>query len=142
MRLSRYTVFIVLLLSAAVSFAQKEDWLPVTQQDLQYKEVPGNPGAPAVRLYYAQYIDDNTSSLFIYERVKILNEKGLQPGRTYADVEIPLITFADIVETIADLKARTIKPDGSIVEFNGKTFEKVRYKSRGDKIAVKAFSMP
>lgn len=127
------------------SFAQKEDWLPVTPQDLQYKEVPGNKGASAVRLYYAQHINDNTSSWFVYERIKILNEKALNPdarGKTYADVEIPLFNFEDIVETITDLKARTIKPDGTIVDFTGKPFEKTIYKSRGNKIAVKAFSMP
>ena len=45
-------------------------------------------------------------------------------GNSYADVEIPFLTFGDFVEQITDLKARTIKPDGSIVEFNGKAFEK------------------
>jgi hypothetical protein len=133
------------LLFSLTAFAQKEDWLPITPQDLQYKEVPGQKGAAAVRLYYAQYINDNTSSCFIYERIKILNEKALNPdsrGKTYADIEIPIFTFAGIVENITDLKARTIKPDGSIVEFTGKPFEKVVFKGRGDKISVKAFSMP
>ena len=126
-------------------FAQKEDWLPVTPQDLQYKEVPGNKGASAVRLYYAQYINDSTASCFFYQRIKILNEKALNPdarGKTYADVEIPILTIGGVVVSITDLKARTIKPDGSIVEFTGKPFEKVVFKGRGDKLAVKAFSMP
>jgi hypothetical protein len=122
--------------------AQKEDWLPVTPQDLQYKEVPGNKGAAAVRLYYAQYINDNTASCFFYQRIKILNEKALAGGNSYADVEIPIFTLGDLVEQISDLKARTIKPDGSIVEFTGKPFEKVAFKGRGVRISVKAFSMP
>jgi hypothetical protein len=112
---------------------------------MQFKDVPGNKGASAVRLYYAQYINDNTSSCFVYERIKILNEKALNPdsrGKTYADVEIPVFSFGNIVENVTDLKARTIKPDGSIVEFNGKPFEKVVFKGRGDKVSVKAFSMP
>jgi hypothetical protein len=145
MRIARYCLSVVCFLAPLVSFAQKDDWLPVTPQDLQYKEVPGNKGASAVRLYYAQHINDNTSSWFIYERIKILNEKALNPdarGKTYADVEIPLFNFDDIVETITDLKARTIKPDGTIVEFTGKPFEKIIYKSRGNKISAKAFSMP
>src|SRR6476660_5899395 len=142
MRTVRYFSLALCFLFSIACFAQKEDWLPVTPQDLQYKEVPGNKGASAVRLYYAQYINDNTSSWFVYERIKILNEKGLTPGKTYADVEIPLFTFEDIVETITDLKARTIKPDGTIVEFTGKPFEKTVFKGRGNKITVKAFSMP
>ncbi|HYX53061.1 MAG TPA: DUF3857 domain-containing protein [Candidatus Limnocylindrales bacterium] len=133
------------LLFTLAAFGQKQDWLPITQQDLQYKEVPGNKGASAVRLYYAQYLDDNTSTCFIYQRIKILNEKALNPdsrGKTYADVEIPILTITGIVEDIADLKARTIKPDGSILDFTGKPYEKVIFKGRGDKLSVKAFSMP
>jgi hypothetical protein len=145
MRIARYLSLALCFLVSLGALAQKEDWLPVTPQDLQYKEVPGNKGASAVRLYYAQYINDNTSSVFVYERIKILNEKALNPdsrGKTYADVEIPLNVVEDIVQTITDLKARTIKPDGSIVEFNGKPFEKTVFKGRGVKLAVKAFSMP
>src|SRR5882724_8744834 len=145
MRIARYCLLVVCFLAPLVSFAQKEDWLPVTPQDLQYKDVPGNKGASAVRLYYAEYINDNTSSCFVYERIKILNEKALNPdsrGKTYADVEIPILTFAGIVENIIDLKARTIKPDGSLVDFTGKPFEKVVFKGRGNKFSVKAFSMP
>ncbi len=122
--------------------AQKEDWLPVTPQDLEFKDVPGNKGASAVRLYYAQYINDNTASCFFYQRIKILNDKALVGGSSYADVEIPILTLGDFVEDIRDLKARTIKPDGSIVEFTGKPFEKVVFKGRGNKLAVMAFSMP
>ncbi|HMC29809.1 MAG TPA: DUF3857 domain-containing protein [Candidatus Angelobacter sp.] len=141
MKVIRFLPLFLCLFSLA-SFAQKEDWLPVTQQDLQYKEVPGNKGAPAVRLYYAQYINDNTASCFFYERIKILNEKALAGGNSYADVELPILTLGDLVENITDLKARTIKPDGSIVEFTGKPFEKVVFKGRGNKFAVKAFTMP
>jgi len=36
-------IFIVFLVVSAR--AQKEDWLPVTQQDLEIKQVPGSPGA-------------------------------------------------------------------------------------------------
>jgi hypothetical protein len=145
MRAMRYFPLVVCLFVASALSAQKEDWLPVTPQDLALKEVAGNKGAAAVRLYYAQYIDDNTASCFFYQRIKIMNEKALNPddrGHTYADVEIPILTIGDFVEDITDLKARTIKPDGSIVEFTGKPFEKVVFKGRGNKLAVKAFSMP
>src|SRR5690348_6595092 len=120
MRFVRYCLFVACLLSAVVSYAQKEDWLPVTQEDLQYKQVPGNPGAPAVRLYYRNAIDDNTTSEFIYERIKILNDKGVR----YADVNIPVLTEFGIFIRVNNLKARTIHPDGSIVEFTGQPYEK------------------
>ncbi len=60
MRIARYLSLALCFLVSLGALAQKEDWLPVTPQDLQYKEVPGNKGASAVRLYYAQYINDNT----------------------------------------------------------------------------------
>src|SRR5215471_16104585 len=151
MRLFRYFLLAVLLSTGLVCFGQNEDWLPITDQDRQFKDVPGNPGASAVRLYYAHYIDDNASAEFFYERIKILNEKALNPnedGKTYADVEIPVINLVgvpyglNLIVRMVDLKARTIHPDGSIVEFNGKVFEKTRYKGREGKLAFKAFSMP
>lgn len=134
MRFVRYCVLIVSLLTAAVSFAQKEDWLPVTPQDLQMKDVPGQPGASAVRLYYANYIDDNVFTEFNYYRTKILTDVG----KKYADVQIEMPPGV----TISDLKARTIRPDGSIVDFTGKPFEKTIFKSRGLKAVAKAFTMP
>src|SRR5437764_6119738 len=138
MRFVRYCLFVACLLSAVVSFAQSEDWLPLTQEDMQYKQVPGNAGAPAVRLYFRHAIDDDSLSEFVYERIKILNEKGKQ----YADVEIPILSEFGIVISASNLKARTIHPDGSIVEFPGQPFEKTIYKGRGNKLAVKAFTMP
>lgn len=142
MRVLRFLPLLLCLSLSIAASAQKEDWLPVTPQDLQYKDVPGYKGASAVRLYYAQYINDNTASCFFYQRIKILNDKALAAGNSYADVEIPILRVGDFVEDITDLKARTIKPDGSIIEFNGKPFEKVVFKGRGNKFAVKAFSMP
>src|SRR5437588_2846349 len=138
MRFIRYCVFVACLLSAAMSYAQSEDWLPITQDDLQYKQAPGNPGAAAVRLYYRHAIDDNTFSEFVYERIKILNEKGKQ----YADVEIPVLTFSGTFISITNQKGRTMHADGSIVEFSGQPFEKTLFKGRGNRLAVKAFTMP
>ncbi len=84
MKWVRYFALLVCLASSAFCFAGGEDWLPVTPQDLEFKQVPGNPGAPAVILYHRHDIDDNTQSEFRYFRIKVLNAKGQQ----YADVEI------------------------------------------------------
>src|SRR5260221_9230047 len=134
MRHVRKLLPLLCLFSSLAAFAQKEDWLPITPQDLQYKEVPGNKGASAVRLYYAQYINDSTASCFFYQRIKILNEKALNPdarGKTYADVEIPILTIGGVVVCITDLNGRTIKPDGSILVVNDKPFWKMGFQRRG-----------
>ncbi|MGZ4877824.1 MAG: DUF3857 domain-containing protein, partial [Candidatus Angelobacter sp.] len=129
-----YLSFALLLVFIAPASAQKEDWQPIAQDDLNINQVPGNPGADAVQLYYANYIDDSAGSEFVYHRVKILTESG----KKYADVEIT----AGINNDVGNLKARTIHPDGSIVEFTGKPFDKTIFKGRGIKWNAKTFTMP
>jgi hypothetical protein len=119
--------------SVAPAMAQKEDWLPITQQDLG-KQVPGNPGADAVQLYYADYINDQERTEFFYRRIRVLNEKG----NRHADVEIVIPPEF----SLSGLKARTIHPDGKIIEFTGKPFQKTIIKSRGVKVLAKTFTMP
>ncbi|HEY2497368.1 MAG TPA: DUF3857 domain-containing protein [Candidatus Angelobacter sp.] len=133
--LLRRIVLMGCCLFSLASFAQKEDWLPVAPEELQIKEVPGDPGAAAVQLYYANYIDDSDSHEFVYHRIKILNESGI---KQYADIEISGGFYVDV----SNLKARTIHPDGSVVEFAGKPFDKTIFKSRGIKWTSKAFTMP
>lgn len=114
--------------------AQKEDWIPITPQDWQVKEAPGDSGAPAIQLYYADFRDDSRQYQFVYRRIKVLNDKGKQ----YASVEIPLPPYAHFL----DLKARTIRPDGRIVEFTGKPFEKIAVRTRDTKVLTETFTLP
>lgn len=122
------------LLFALPSYGQKEDWLPITSQDLSIKEVPGAPNAAAIQLYFADYIDDQEQTEFFYRRIKVLSDKG----ESYADVEV--LVPPDC--SIRGLKARTIHPDGSIVEFTGKAFQKIVMKGPGLKVMARAFSLP
>jgi hypothetical protein len=114
--------------------ADQHDWLPITDQDMQIKSVPGNNSAPAIQLNYQHFIDDVKRSEFFYKKIKILNEKGLK----YADVEIPVYPG----KSVRELKGRTIHPDGKIIEFTGKPFQKTLIKTRGVKVLAKAFSLP
>lgn len=135
MKFARLSLFLALLaISVVPARAQKEDWLPVTQQDLEFKQVPGSPGADAVQLYFADFINDEEQTEFFYQRIKVLNEKG----NRLADVEITIPPDG----SISGLKARTIHPDGKIVEFTGKPFQKTVIKARGIKVLAKAFTMP
>ena len=139
MRFLRLCIVFALCACAVSAFAQKEDWLPITPQDLSVNSVPGNPGAPAIQLYYSHMINDEQLAedggyAFYYRRIKILNDKGLR----YADVEIPIFPG----ESLSSLKARTIHPDGKIIDFTGKPFEKTLIKGRGLKIQAKTFTLP
>jgi len=139
----RRFILTALILTASVVFAgdkgdksaeKLEPWLPVTQQDLQMKAVPGAPDASAVQLYYSYYKDEDSSLIFIYRRIKILRE----PGKSYADAHIEL----EPNESLKEVQARTIHPYGSIIEFKDKVFEKVVWKYRGRKMVVKSLTLP
>jgi transglutaminase-like putative cysteine protease len=131
----RSLIFVCCVISASLSFAQQQDWLPINPQELQMKEFPAAPGAPAVQLYYAEFRDDEHDDQYVYRRIKILNEKGIEK---YADVEIP----EDPYETVGNIKARTIHPDGKIIDFNGETFEKTVMKTRDYKFHARTFALP
>jgi transglutaminase-like putative cysteine protease len=99
------------------------------------KDNPAAPGAHAMILYRQEHIDSADSFSKHYLRIKIFTKEGLQ----HANVEIPYLKGSD---HITDIKARTIKPDGTVVEFKGDVFDKVVYRRKGVKVHVKTFSMP
>jgi hypothetical protein len=110
---------------------------PVSPDELKMTSEPQAPGAPAIILFRQVDRDDNihTPHEDNYLRVKILTEEG----RKQANIEIPFFKqFYDVV----NVKARTIKPDGSIVNFDGQVFEKELLKERGAKVLAKTFTLP
>lgn len=125
---------LLLLTFSTPSQAQNEDWIQITPQYMQLKEVPGDPGASAIQLYYADFIDDELHNEFYHVAIKVLNEKG----KKYADVEIDVPPEG----SVSGLKARTIEPDGRVVEFSGKPFQKTIFKAKGIKVLAKTFTMP
>ena len=68
-----------------------------------------------------------------YVREKIFTEEG----RKYADAEIP---FVRDQASIVNIRARTVHPDGSIVKFDGKVYEKEIVKGRNIKVLAKTFT--
>ena len=114
------------------------DWGPVNPDELKMTSETLAPGAQAVILYRQVDRDDSTYPFFEdnYVRIKILTEEG----RKFADVEIPFYKEED--ENVVRIKARTIRPDGSIVNFDGKPFDKTIVKAKGLKYRAKTFALP
>src|SRR5271168_3140767 len=121
---------LALLLAAALRFPPSvsagDDWQPINPEDLKMTSIPEAPGAPAIYLFRQVDRDDQESREYSYLRIKILTEEG----RKHADVEIP---FFQDNGTIRSIKARTIRPDGSIAGFDGKVYEKTIVKAKGVK---------
>ena len=116
-----------------------QEFQPISQDELKMTSEPLAPGAPAVILLRRVDRDDNGGYFRAHEnhylRVKILTEEG----RKYADVEIP---FDRGIANVRNLKARIIKPDGSIADFSGDIYEKYILKGRGLKVLAKTFTFP
>jgi hypothetical protein len=121
---------------AAVPAKASDAFPPLTPEEIQMTSEPQAPGAAAVILYRKVERDDSalTGHENNYFRIKILKEEG----RKFADVEIPFIRGN---ESIVKIQARTIRPDNSVVDFDGKVYEKTLVKARGFKYLAKTFTL-
>ena len=121
--------------------ARADEWKPISPEELKMTSLAEAPGAPAVFLY--RQVDRNDAGIqrgrgaseFNYSRIKILTEEG----RKYATIEIP---FVKERTNISGIHARTINPDGSVSNFDGKIYDQVVEKTKGVKYLAKTFTMP
>lgn len=134
-----YIVYFLVVVATFTAFSLSayaaEDWLAISQDELRMTNESKAPGAPAIYLYRQVDRDDVNSHQTVYERIKIFSEEG----RKYANVEIPFLKNRD---NIKDIKARTIQPDGSIVNLTAKPYETTIVKAKGVQYLAKTFTMP
>jgi uncharacterized protein DUF3857 len=135
------SAFLLIVTLGTVAFrpatAHAQSFQPASPEELKMTGEPLALGAPAVMLYRQVDRDDNgrTSHEDNYVRIKILTEEG----RKYADIEIP---FFKASGDVIHIRARTIRPDGSTVDFDGKAFDKAIVKAKGVKYMAKTFTLP
>lgn len=139
MRRISFFPLVTLLLSTLFSAGARagDEWLPIDPAELKMTSEPLAPGAPAIYLY--RQVDRNDKAIgsteHDYLRIKILTEEG----RKYANIEIPFFKGS---YRVSGIHARTIRPDGTIVNFDGKVYENTIVKSKTEKYLAKTFSMP
>ena len=132
-------ITVTILLGAAayrVGRIDADEWIPISSDELKMTGLAEAPGAPAVILYRQVDRDDSnihTPHEYNYVREKIFTEEG----RKYADADIP---FVKDQYNIVNIRARTIHPDGSVVNFDGKVYEKEIVKGRNLKVLAKTFT--
>ncbi|MBZ5586239.1 MAG: DUF3857 domain-containing protein, partial [Acidobacteriia bacterium] len=107
----------------------------MSREELKITSEPEAPGAPAIILQRRVDRDDERSQEVQYFRTKILNEEG----RKYANIEIPF--YKGYVE-VKNIRARTIKPDGSVSNFDGQIYERDLVKGRWVRYVAKTFTFP
>lgn len=130
---------LILLLSPAFAGSARasDEWPPIDPAELKMTSEPLAPGAPAIILYRQVDRADKVMNPtdYNYQRIKILTEEG----RKYGNIEIP---FEKALFRVNAIRARTIHPDGSIVNFEGKVYENTIVKSQTEKYLAKTFTMP
>jgi hypothetical protein len=115
-------------------------WLSVPPEDLAMKDNPASPGSDAMILYRESIVDVTKTNSDgdadeEYFRIKIFTKEGTKQGH----IEIP---FDKGWEDISYIAGRTIRPDGSIVKFDGHVLETTAERGGGFKIYVKTFTLP
>jgi hypothetical protein len=99
--------------------------------------------ADAEALFWEVRVDydaDAGMTLNHYVRIKIFNERGRE-SQSKIDIYAPKVR--GFQTDIKDIAARTVKPDGSIVELKkDDIFERVVIKTSGVKVKAKTFAMP
>ena len=95
-----------------IAKAGGEEWRPLDPAHLALKAAVVEPNADAEALFWDIRVDDggqNDLVLSHYLRIKIFTERGRE---NHSKIDIPYVSGVKI----KDVAARTIKPDGSIVE--------------------------
>ncbi len=124
------------LLSISSIPALAATWKQPTPDELKMTADPAAPDAPAVYFFREEIVDDKLHYHHLYAQIKVLNDKGKEQ---FSDIEIP---YEAGVISVRALEGRTIHPDGTVVPFTGKPYDKELVKSGTTTIKAKVFSMP
>lgn len=123
------------MLSGGVPAWAKDAWPPISAEELALKDNPLSPGSSAMILYREMITNDPESYETHYYRIKVFSEAG----RERADVEIP---YRKDFLRVTDLRARTVHADGTVVDWDGRTFDKVVAKTRRVSFRAMTFTLP
>jgi len=124
--------------TAFARFHKTQEFRPATPEELKMTSVEGAPGAAAAILDWVRIDNDLEATTSEYFRIKIFNEEGKKQG----DVELTFAPGYPLWGGVHDIQARTIKPDGSIVPFTGKIYDKTVVKVGRNAVKAKTFSLP
>ena len=125
-----------LIVAAGPLWAQQ--WTVPTQEELSMTAFPKAPGASAIYLFREEKTEDHLHMFSVYERIKVLAEGGKEK----ANVELKYLSSGSMGYNISDIAGRTIHPDGTIIPFTGKPYERIVVKTQGYKAKEKVFTLP
>jgi transglutaminase-like putative cysteine protease len=128
----------LIAVTSVASIARAQQWTAPTAEELSMTSQPEVPGAAAVYLFKEEITDDKLHMWSKYARIKVLTEAG----KEYANVELKSYNSDEGGYSINGIAGRTIHPDGTIIPFTGKPFDKLIEKSQSYKETAKVFTLP
>lgn len=138
---------LAVVMVGAMTARAADPFIKPTAEELAMTSLPGYPGAPAVVLFREEITNDDLHVVQHYERIKILTEDG----KKYANVQLNFVSTTDTGSSyfvggddkaVGGVVGRTIQPDGTIVPFTGKPYNKVMEKTEGAKFQAMVFTLP
>lgn len=120
------------------------DWKPISPEQRALKTAKVDPNADAEAIFWEAWVSDVSGGngylnhvVENYIRIKLYNDRAVEK---YGNVEIPY--YSERKMTIINIRARTIKADGTIVELaGGSIVERVVSKSGRKNVKVKSFAL-
>jgi hypothetical protein len=119
-----------------------DDWKPIDPAHLNLKAPVVEKDADAEAIFWeVRVADEDTGGeyravLTHYVRIKVFTERGKE---SQSRIDLPYLDRY----SIKDIAARTIKPDGSIIELKkDAVFERTIVKASGLKVKAKSFALP
>jgi hypothetical protein len=126
----------VFLISGIVLPAMLEaQFTPPADDELKMTAEPKAPGADAIYLYREETDGGSANYRTVYERIKVLKEKG----KELATIRIP---YEPGSNTIAEFEGRTIHADGVVVPLTEKPSDLTDYKSKNYQINSLVYTLP
>jgi len=128
---------------SAPVWAAGDDWKPIDPAQLALKNSTVEKEADAEGLFWEVRMDDNPEGDLIfnhYLRVKVFTERGRE-SQSKIDLFYGKLYGSNV--KISDIAARTIKPDGTIIELKKEDiFDRTVVKASGLKFKARSFAMP
>lgn len=143
MPLRATTICLPLLLICLCSRAAASDWKPIDPAHLTLTTPVVERTADAEALLWEVRVADDlnargelTTTFQQYLRIKVFTDRGRE---SYATVDIPYTSGMDVV----DVAARTVRPDGTIVELKkSDVYRRTLLKANDLKVNVVSFAVP
>ena len=129
---ARNPFLLLILASPAVLLAQFQQPTP---EELKMTDDPKAPGAAAVYLDHEETTDNPGHSYLLYDRIKVLTEKG----KELATVSIP---YERGTSWVTNIEGRTIHADGTVIPLTAKPSDLMEFKTKGFQENAVVFTLP